>query len=277
MATSFDSVEALTSRVLRYFGAPVVCLELTTEQVSDAYEDACRWFMDRIGGVPKLMFVPIATGQTEFDLAADVEDVMEVVFPDNSIFQLSAPEVFDTTIPVTFLGLGGAGGHITAYSNARGQGGLSGMSTDGEHPMGQGGRDIWPDSGLLQILQHLEMSKKLLSADSDWDYDKYSRRLRLYPTDRNLQGSSTIVVEFLSNEFEVACLAANESEALYKRMIIEVMFRLGEIRSKFGAFPVPGGERDLNGADLLARAKERETELNDYVLHRFKPAFFFAE
>lgn len=277
MAACFESVDDLKQRVLRYFGHPTLCVELTEEQLQDAYEDSKRWFLDRVGGVPMLMFFPIADGQSEFDMPAHVEDVMEVVFPDNSIFQLTAPEVFDTTIPVTFLGLGGAGGHITAYSNASGQGGLSGMSTDGQHPTGQGSRDLWPDSGLLQILQHLETSRRLLSADDDWDYDKYSRKLRIFPGSRVSRGSNTLVVEFLANDWEIACLSAAECDVLYRRFLIEVMMRLGEIRTKFDSFPVPGGERSLNGEGLLSRAETKETELNDYVLQRFKPAFFFAE
>lgn len=276
MAAGFRDVEELKQKVLRRFGAPLVCVELTKEQMDDAFDDAKRWFIDRVGGMPMLQFMSVAAGQTEITLGPTVEDVTAVAFPDSSIFQLTAPEIFDTAIPLTFLGVGGVGGFVGGYANSPDRGGLGGAATDGQSPVGQGGKDPWPNSGLLQVLQHLETSKRLLSADEDWEYDQYSRILRLYPSaDAAVNG--TICVEYLANEWEIACMSAAEADVLYRRLTVEVMLRLGEIRSKFDTIPVPGGDRALNGQDLISRAEQQATELDDYVLQRFKPGLFFAE
>ena len=270
MAACFETEDELKARVLRYFGHPTICVELTEDQVNDALADAKRWFMDRVGGVPMLMFKSVADGQVEFELEASVSDVMEVVFPDLNLFQMLAPEIFDTTIPVSLLWFD-VGGY--------GEGGLSGLSTDTEDPIGQGIGGVWPNSGVYQVLQSLETSRRILSADNDWDYDQYSRILRIFPNETAYSslGASTIIIEYLSNEWDVACLSPAECDVLYRRFLIEVMYRLGEIRTKYDSFPVPGGERSLNGDSLLQRAETREQELNEYVLNRFKPAFFLAE
>ncbi len=241
----------LKEQILVSFGGPTLCVELTDAQLELIVKLTRRWWIAYVGGVRKLQGFFYAAGQATVDLPLEVEEVTQVYFQNRLPLQFDYPELFDTAVPWP-----GAFGSII--------GGPTVAASLGNMPY----------SGLVQSLMSIDTSRRILSADRDWEYDKRTRTLTLYPRSAE---SGKLIVDFLSNDFELDELMADEAQIFFEWAKAEAMEILGRIRSKFSTFPIPGGDRTLDGAQLLEDAKEEKNRLRTEVLNKFKPALFFAE
>lgn len=62
-----------------------------------------------------------------------------------------------------------------------------------------------------------------------------------------------------------------EGEDFYLRWALaEAMETLGNIRTKHDSYPTVGGDRGMNGDQLLAESKERKEKLDEQVLNRIR-------
>ena len=233
----------LKEQILVSFGGPTLCVELTNEQLDVIIKLTKRWWISYVGGVRKLQGFYYAAGQATIDLPNEVEEVTQVYFQNRLPLQFDYPELFDTAVP--WPGAFGTliGGPTVAAS-------LGNM----------------PYSGLVQALMSIDQSRKILSADRDYEFDKRTKTLTLYPRSAE---SGKIIIDFLSNEFELEELAEDECMIFFEWAKAEAMEILGRIRSKYSSFPVPGGERSLDGPQLISDAKEEKTRLRTEVLNKF--------
>lgn len=241
--------ESLLKEVMLRLGAPVVCVELTMDHLDMIFEATWRWWVDNIGGVPKLVTKQHTTHEQRIQLDPDIEEVVDVYFQQRFPFQMYFPELFDSGYPWSF------------------------MYPSRDRDMNSITNDIMPMSGLLQVFQKLEESERILSADRDWDYDNYSRILTLYPYDAS---GGTIIVKALSSDLRLELLTKAEQRFLVDWAYAQALEILGNIRSKFDSYPVPNGERSLNGSDLIQRAQEMKEKLEEKAFERFKPFLWLS-
>jgi len=246
--------EQVKKKILLKLGAPFLCIELTADHLDQIMDTACRWWIDNIGGTPKGVIQSFVSGQQDIQLSREVEDVIEVVFENQFPFQLYFPELLDGAVPWTGIYPGASG---DAYG---------GTVYDGQDQM--------PYSGLTQVFQMLELSRRTLSADRDWDFDCWTKILKIFPS-RSRSGN--ILVRYLSNTLDLPCMLSAEQQLFYEYALAESMETLGHIRSKFDSFPVPGGERSLNGQYLLDQAREEKERLRIRAHERFMPIAFHTD
>jgi len=242
--------EQVQKKILLKLGAPFLCVELTKDHLDQILDTACRWWLDNVGGTPKGVLKQFVKGQQDIQLGRDVEDVIEVIFENQFPFQLYFPELLESAVPWPGLYPGNGQGNDAFQS------------------------DQMPYSGLVQVFQHLELSRRVLSADRDWDFDNWSKILKIFPS-RSRSGS--ILVRYLSNELDLSCMLAAEQQLFYEYALAEAMETLGHIRSKFDSFPVPGGERSLNGQYLLDKAETEKERLRIRAHERFMPIPFHTD
>ena len=243
--------EQVQKKILLKLGAPFLCVELTADHMAQIMDTACRWWIDNVGGTPKGILKTFVSGQQDIQLSADAENVIEVVFENRYPFQLYFPELFENAVPWPGI-VPGTGNGTSIF----------------------GGGDQMPYSGLVQVLQMLELSKRTLSSDRDWDFDNWTKVLKIFPARGR---SGTVLVRYLSNELVLECMLAAEQQIFYEYALAEAMETLGHIRSKFDSFPVPGGERSLNGQYLLDKAETEKERLRIRVHERFMPIPFITD
>ena len=142
MAKTEDEVKAY---VLRRLGSGIVDVELTDDQMGDVIDDTKRWFGFRLGQ-KRVIQIPLTTATNVYILEPDVTEVLQVFLP-SAHFPAVDTDDFSYT-----------------YSLLFGQ-----WRSPGASPM--------PYSDLVQRLQYLSMSKKIFSADREWNYNRDTREL----------------------------------------------------------------------------------------------------
>lgn len=245
------TIEDLKEQILVSFGGPTQCVELTDQQLDVIIKMTRRWWISYVGGVQKLQGFFYGSEQATLQLPLEVEDVVEVYFQNRLPLQFDYPEFFDTAVPWP-------GAFSTIIGGPTISASLGNM----------------PYSGLLQSLQAIEQSRKILSADRDYEFDRRTKVLTLYPRSAE---AGRILVKFLSNEFELEELTNDEAEIFFEWAKAQAMMILGRLRSKYNSFPVPGGERTLDGPQLIEDAKAEMERLRKEVIDKFKTGMFSAE
>lgn len=243
--------EDLKQQILVSFGGPSQCVELTDLQISVIVKMTRRWWVSYVGGVQKLQGFYYGSEQATLQLPLEVEEVVDVFFQNRLPLQFDYPELFDTAVPWP-------GAFSTIIGGPTISASLGNM----------------PYSGLLQSLQAIEQSRKILSADRDYEFDKRTKILTLYP---RAAEAGRVLVKYLGNAFELEELTADEAQIFFEWAKAEAMEILGRLRSKYSSFPVPGGERTLDGATLLEDSKAEKERLRKEVIDKFKTGMFSAE
>jgi hypothetical protein len=224
--------------VRRKFGDGVMCVELTDEQIDDALLRAKMWLSQWIP-TEKAIIVPL-TIDTEYTMPTDCQDVVEVVYSQNT------ERIFD------------------AFRWA----GIELGVMDLVYPMPGGGY-----SELVQRLQTLELSKMVTSAERTWQWDRVRRKLILSP-----QGADGEIVMafYVSDTFDSSKLRNYEMQLLLDYTFARSMETLGYIRTKFMELPSASGAITLNGDTLLANAMTLLSELEERARRLVRPAQFFV-
>lgn len=246
----FADETALIRQLQISMGAPTLCVELTPEHYEYIFGATRRWFQSFWGGLPKRVLKQYTPGLQTFTMPAECEEVQNVYFTARLPFQFDYPELFAQGVPWPGL-----------YGSSLGAGSF-------------GSSGNMPFSGFYQYFQQLEMGQKILSTDRDYEYTKYNKTLTIHP---RMADGGFIVIDFLSNSWCIADLPFAEADLFFRWARAEMKELLGQIRTKFGPWFVPGGERSLNGEALLEQAREEKERLREEIRDRFKPALFFCE
>lgn len=232
-------------RVRRYFGYPVVAVELSEDHYGDAMEESKQWFIDNWGIIRFRMF-NLTPGIREIQMTDDVREVQEVHFEAIRI----PPLVFDRDFP------------FFAPFPLRAEGGIVFSYPTGLY------------SGIVQQLQWIEQLKRIFSSEPEFEFDRVTRVLRIFPAFE--VGEKRMLVEYVSNSMQIEELFGEALVTFIRYFRAECAERLGQIRSKYDAIPVAGGTASLNGAALLDWAREEKEKMTEWAHQRNMPFRFLT-
>ena len=218
--------DEIKSYVLRRLGSGVIDVELTTDHMNDVINDTKRWFGFRLGQ-KRVIQVPLTTSTNVYILEPDVTEVLQVFLP-SSHFPAVDTDDFSYT-----------------YSLLFGQ-----WRSPGASPM--------PYSDLVQRLQYLSMSKKIFSADREWNYNRDTRELLIMPRP-SIVGN--MLVEVWTSNIDTREFGPEDENLFLRYSLAQAKEFLGEIRNKWDSMPMVGGDKGLNGEKLLEEAKEAKEQL----------------
>lgn len=224
---------------LRKLGGGVVEVELTDAHKKDCLDDTKRWYADRVV-FNKYIQLQLVSGQSDYILDADVIDVMQIWLPN---FQLPTLDV-DSFSFTYFTALFGS------------------WTSPQQAPM--------PYSDLVQRLQYLETIGRIFSTDRAWEYWPEQRRLSIMPAPR-AGGFGTMttyaIVEVATSNVDTRLLDPQGHDFFRRKLLIEAKRTLGNIRTIYNSFPTTGGDRAMNGNELLRQADQEEEKLNRDIMN----------
>lgn len=224
--------DEIKAYVLRRLGAGIVDVELTELQQQDVINDTKRWFGFRLGQ-KRVLQVPLTTATNVYVLDPDVTEVLTVYLP-TAHFPAVDTDDFSYT-----------------YSLLFGQ-----WRSPGASPL--------PYSDLIQRLQYLNMSKKIFSADREWDYNKDTHELLIMPRP-SIVGN--MLVNVWTKTIDTRDLGPEDENLFLRYALAQAKEFLGEIRSKWDNVPMVGGDKSLNGERLLEEAKEAKEQLEKDLIN----------
>lgn len=232
--------------IKRRLGEPVVDVELEDDHLNDAIDDATRWLAGIMGqlriGVLK------TNGQGgNYNVPDDCQEVVDVYFEEGRDRIL---DVFDW-----------AGVELA--------------------PVGYGSYFSTPSGAYSYIQQwqaYLEHGKKIVSVDPMWEYDRFDRILRLYPSDGRDDGSigNKVAILYQTGQIDLAKLHNYEFDLVRRYALASAMEALGYIRTKYATVPSAQGEQSLNGDTLLGNAEAMRSELTEKAKGLRRPPDFHA-
>lgn len=236
--------DAALGWLARQLGCGSVNVELTESHLEDAFDDAIRWWVGR-RGIKKHAVQSVSAGTQEYTMPDDCDMVLEVWFPGVQLDIIAAVNPF-AFIDVDQLPV--------AYQSITGVPGGSFYGT------------------FMQILQHAETARRVVSSETAWEYQKDQNLLRIFP--RNHQSgiviaryvSNTLTSETESDEFCAKILVRDRDIILrYARAKAKEM--LGRIRGKYvDGWPGAGGKVMLDGDVLLGESQSEIEALNEEVM-----------
>lgn len=230
----------VSSWIYEELGRGVVDVELTSEQVDRAIDAAMNWWQTFVGQCKATMLV--LTGSNEYDVSLignDVDSIVEVVF-----------EGYSDDIWNMFKW---ADVEVNLYDHA--------YSPHGGY------------SAVLQYMQYREMSRQIMSADRDWEWDRGRGKLILTP--RPSAGTRASVV-YISRSVELEYLTNYEFDIFRKYAKSQAMQTLGAIRRKYAGLPSATGEFTLDGDALYAEGRDLEKDMEEKAMQLEEPVGFFA-
>jgi hypothetical protein len=201
----------------------------------DCFADARRWFAYRVG-FRKIIQVPIRTGQGAYLMPPETIEVVDLQLPNFQLPTIDADQF-----------------SYTYYTLLFGQ-----WTNPGVAPL--------PYSDLVQRLQYLEQIGRIFSADRDWEYHPNTRILEIYPAPGGALGSAALATIW-THHVDPTQLDPQDLDLFKRKLLICAMRTLGNIRTKFDSISVVGGDRSMNGMDLLGDAATMEEKLEMDVIN----------
>jgi len=232
--------EELKSWILRKLGAPLWRVELTCLHLDDCLDDAKRWFSAK-KGLQKLLSVELAAGQKVYELPDFVETIIEV----------ADSWRFGTIVPNLSAAFGWDQVVVGEYWPAH---------------------NHWPLSGLVQRMQYLEQTEKIL--DSRFEWQVIDRKLFVMTPNNS---SVKLAIIYKTNEIVLDQLPERDYDLVRRFALMCAKKTLGRIRSKYpGGFPTAQGTVDLDGQILLDEAREERERLEEEIQQSGYPMFFLT-
>jgi len=235
-------VDELKLWILRKLGAPIVVVELAECHLEDAIEEAKRWIAAKKGVIRRGSFTTVP-GQVEYTLEPDVDVVTEVARTGQAL-------------DLSFTGLGGGGFFLPEQQNQIPYQALAAPKSGGLY------------SSITQVLQNIEMDRRILSIEQDWGWEESSRTLFIYPTPTR---ADTVIYFYKSRLFQIETLNERDHQLLKRYALAKAKEVLGEIRGKVDSFPTAQGNTSLNGGALKQEAADELAKLDDEIMKSGSP------
>lgn len=226
------SEEEIKAYVLRKLGAGIIDVELTPEHMQDIMEDTRRWFSHRLGQ-KRVLQIPLIQRTTVYILDPDVTDVLRLWLP-TSHFPAVDTDDFSYT-----------------YSLLFGQ-----WRSPGASPL--------PYSDLVQRLQYLSTSRKIFSADREFQYNPDTRELEVMPAP-SIVGN--MLVEVWTRNIDTRDFGPEDEGLFMRYAVAHAKETLGDIRDKMDGYPMVGGDRSFNGEKLKNEAKELKEQIEKDIIN----------
>jgi len=229
--------------IVRRLGGPVACVELDDVQLDDAVSEAKHWFSAK-KGVDRDITIDLFSGQVEYTMPEDCDAVIDVSFQVSplDISLIFAPHIIaDEKIPYNAFAAPSSAG---LYSS------------------------------LVQALQYVEMSKRILNAERNWIYFPHKNILLLLP---NPKGGGKAFIEYKTSCVTIEHLPQRDHEFIRRYALAWAMQDLGMIRTKYAAWPTAQGTTQLNGDKLLEMAAREMDKLEEQLYLSAMPMPFFTQ
>jgi len=229
-------------------GCGVVVVELTDQMVEDAFDDAVRWWISR-RGMRRHAVTQTTQGTQIYSMPEDTDEVLDVWFPGVQLDVIAAIEPY-AFIDVDMLPV--------AYQSLTGVPGGQFYGT------------------LSQIIAHAETARRIISSEPAWRWFQERNELHIFPRQHV---SGVAIVRYISNILrtedptppettprnDFRHLRFRDRDLILRYFMATLKQKLGRIRSKFQSLPGAGGEKTLDGQDLLSEAKEELRELTEEI------------
>lgn len=238
-ATELELMESTRRRL----GHPTIRVELNDEQLQECIDDAKRWLAVDFGIVAfrTLQTIP---GVSEYVLPDDTLEVRNLFSPASHI----PPLIYDREFPFYFPFPSRAeGGVVFSYPATL-------------------------YSGIVQQLQWIEQLRRTFGTEITFDYQPEVFLLRIFPSSQSNGG--TFVVEYLARTVITLNLMGEAEQLLRRYILAQAKLILGRIRGKYDTLPTAGGDRGMDGKDLLEEGKTELEELKAEAAGRSFPISF---
>lgn len=229
--------EEIQTWILKNLGAPIVKVELAECHLELAIEDAVRWFSAKKGVIRRAEFYTVP-GQTIYALCEDVDAVTDVFFQGNAL-------------DMSFTGLTGGGFFLPEQMSQIPYQALAAPSSGGLY------------SSIVQVLQNIEMDRRALSIDRDWDYFRPNNELFLTPTPT---AAEKVIYQYKSRAFNITMLSEREHRLIRRYSLARAKEILSQIRGKIDSFPTAQGSASLNGGALAQEARDELDRLEEDMM-----------
>lgn len=222
--------EELRQWILRRLGAPFWEIELCEDHVTDAVEQAVRWFAAK-RGVSKFFQITTTSSVVEYQLDSEIDRVIDVAYEtlklDLSLI-FSPFTLLEEKIPYDVFASGGSGGLYSSY---------------------------------VQALQYITTAKRILSAEFEWT--QFNDKLFLAPPP---DGARRLVVWAKINFTKIEELGERDHELVKRYALAKARADLAWIRGKYGEYPSAQGSTSLNWDRLLDESNAEIERLEEEIM-----------
>lgn len=223
--------------IQRQLGDPIVEVELESEHIDQAIENAMEWWASIRGWCREAVF-DIIEGQREYDLSGfspAVRTILNVWFPDT-----------------------GAWTNWSAYPGFLDYEGV---------PFKQ---VVSPDSHgrfstIVQEMTYLETASRILSGGMEWDWDAENKKLVVSPGPPR-SGKGVVFYEAVMSVSDLAKLLPRDKLILKRWALADAKEILGRIRGKYDSMPAAQGSVSLDGRDLISEARDEKQQLEEQLV-----------
>tara|TARA_Y100000310_G_scaffold140395_1_gene139864 strand:- start:552 stop:1289 length:738 start_codon:yes stop_codon:yes gene_type:complete len=230
-----QSVQDIKDYVTRSLGEGVVAVEMTDLQLQDSVDSASMLYHQIIGAY-QFTTIDIIGGTGEYSMPNDCISIAEVYF---DMSRSGIYESFDWAgVELGPMSFGMYGGHRDSSGAGGGY------------------------SYLIQSLNYRDQSKRILSVDEDWFWDRERKLLCLTPKNSS---ASKIGVKYQSNDIDWSRLYPHEYHLFRRFALAESMITLGQIRTKYSTLPSAQGDLSLNGDALKSEADGIKMNLMEHI------------
>lgn len=229
--------------VLRRLGAPIHKVELCEEHVTDAVEQARRWFSAK-KGQKKQVFVQVASSQVEYDIDAidsQIDTVLDVSFSQSKLdlsLIFSPFTLLEEKIPYDVFASGASGGLYSSY---------------------------------VQSLQYIEMAKRILSAEFEWRQDQRTLRIAPIPAD-----ARSMIWDVKVHCVKIEDLNERDHDLVKRYALLKAREDLMWVLGKFGEFPGAQGSVSLNYSILQDQIQSELEKLEEEIFASAGPMGFLT-
>jgi len=230
---------------------PSVEVELSDSQVEQALNNAKEWYTAFVG-LCKESYFTLSAGQSEYDLSAVTPRVGNVV---KAWFPMPSNRI-------DFHGL---------YSGFLDMSGIP-LGFGGVMSSGSWGSNSYPQATVVQAMQTMSSNERLFSSDLHWEFyrdtttNPNTRMMRVMPPPVDSIGNCVYLYSIDPLDIELDWYDAKNLYFLKQWALADAKYMLGRKRGKFKSLPTAGGERTMDGDDLLAESKEEKRDLEDKIL-----------
>jgi hypothetical protein len=239
------TVASIRDEIKIELGYPTVRVELDDTVFEAIVNKAWRWFKAK-KGIIKRTPVQLQEGLTEYPWPSDCDALVDVVVPRRTdISDILSLGFFDI-VPAQFV------------------------ATASTFPsMQSAGTMRFDMSAYVQLLQSLEMRRRVFSGEPDWYEDRTSRKIVL--TNRNPVGFSIdgnqlwMVVFYKTNSPTLTDIFGRDEDLFYRYCLAKSKIILGTIRSKFGSYPAAGGPIAMDGEALKTEGYADLAKLDEEI------------
>jgi len=218
-------------------GHPTVRVELDSTVWDVIFRKAFRWFNAKKGFI-KQQLEPLQEGKYEYDWPSSAFSIADVILPRRTDISDILTLGFFDLIPANYV--------------------ISSTAT----PSGSIRYDL---SSYVQLLQGLEMRRRVFSAEPDWQEDVSNRKIILMNRSIgfSIQGNALFMVVFYKSEtIGLEDFFGRDEELFYRYCLARAKLVLGTTRAKYGSYPAAGGPISTDGDALKQEAYAELAQLD---------------